>query len=82
LGFSHIFVFYLFIEHAPVQSMETQLTLTVLASLTVLMTFTVPIRCMNSPVFAGDDDNDKDKDKNYTVIKSTVSTTNHPMVSD
>jgi hypothetical protein len=37
---------------------------------------------MNSPVFAGDDDNDKDKDKNYTVIKSTVSTTNHPMVSD
>jgi hypothetical protein len=62
--------------------METQLTLTVLASLTVIMTFTVAIRCMNCPVFAGDDDNDKDKDKNYTVIKSTVSTTNHPMVSD
>jgi hypothetical protein len=60
--------------------METQLTLTVLASL--LMAFTVAIQCMNSPVFAGDDDNDKDKDKNYTVIKSTVSTTNHLTVSD
>ena len=62
--------------------METQSTLTVSTSLIVLMTFMVAIRCMNSPVFAGDDDNDKDKDKNYTVIKSTVSTTNHPTVSD
>ncbi len=46
--------------------MQTQLTSTVLASLTVLMTFTVAIRCMNSPVFAGDDDNDKDRQKLYS----------------
>ncbi len=46
--------------------METQSTLTVSTSLIVLMTFMVAIRCMNSPVFAGDDDNDKDRQKLYS----------------
>jgi hypothetical protein len=46
--------------------MKTQLTSTVLASLTVMTAFTVAIQRMNSPVFAGDDDNNNDRQKLYS----------------